>query len=248
MSKLITCCLFLSLCLPAKPTFSGTWQVIPIRLDFDQRSRSGVITVTNDSDDRISFSIDAQEWTQDGDGKDQYSETKDLLFFPKSLSIGPHEERIIRAGVKIPAVSKEKTYRLFIKQELPPEERSGTTVAIAIRFGVPIFSKPVVEEVKGVITETLIRQGAMSLGLKNTGNVHFRVSKIQISGMDAKGSQVFSRTLDGGYMLAGSERTFAAVIPEDICPDLQDVDIQITSDRIHINGKVDVDKGMCLAP
>jgi fimbrial chaperone protein len=240
--------LLLSLCLPDQPAFSGTWQVIPIRLDFDQRSRSGVITVINDSDDRISFSIDAQEWTQGDDGKDQYSETKDLLFFPKSLSIGPHEERVIRAGVKIPAISKEKTYRLFIKQETSPEERSGTTVAIAIRFGVPIFSKPMAEEVKGDVIEPLLQQGTLSFGLKNTGNVHFRVAKIQLSGMDASGSEVFSQELNGGYLLAGIERSFATVIPKDLCPDLHNIDIQIISDRIHLNGTIDVDKAKCLAP
>jgi len=248
LCKLLICTLLLSISLPDEPAHSGTWRVIPIRLEFDQRSRSGVVTITNDSDEKISFSIEAREWVQNEEGKDQYTETLDLLFFPKVLSIDPHAERIIRAGIKSPAVKKEKTYRLFIKQEVPPEERSGTTVAIAIRFGVPIFSKPLVEEVKGAIAQAIIQQGALKVDLHNTGNVHFRVAKIKLSGKNASGAQVFSQELDGGYLLAGTERIFGTVLSEEVCTELRDIDIQVTSDRIHFNGKIDVDKAMCLTP
>jgi len=248
LCKLVVCGLLLSISLPDEPAYSGTWRVIPIRPEFDQQSRSGVVTITNDSDEKISFSIDAREWTQTEEGKDQYTETLDLLFFPKVLSIDPHAERVIRVGIKSPAVKKEKSYRLFIKQEVPPEERSGTTVAIAIRFGVPIFSKPLVEEVKGAIAQTMIQQGALKIDLKNTGNVHFRVAKIHLSGKNASGAQVFSQELDGGYLLAGTEHIFGTVLPEEVCTELRDIDIQVTSDRIHFSGKIDVDKAMCLTP
>lgn len=248
LCRLAACGLLLAIGLPTAHADSGTWQVIPIRLDFDQRARSGVVTIVNNSDDRISFSIDGREWRQDADGKDQYTETGDLLFFPQALTIGPREQRVIRAGIKVPAVSQEKTYRLFIKQEIPPEQRAGTTVAIAIRFGVPIFAKPVVEQVAGSLSEALLEEGAIKLGLRNTGNVHFRVAKIQISGTDRQGAEVFSRQLDGAYLLAGSARTFMTAVPEEVCPQLEEVDIQVTSERIHLGGKIHVDKARCLAP
>jgi fimbrial chaperone protein len=117
LSKICFWGLLLSLVLPDTAAHSGSWRVIPIRLDFDQRSRSGIVTINNDSDERISFTIEAREWTQNQDGKDQYTETLDILYFPKVLSIEPHTERVIRAGIKTPAVKKEKTYRLFIKQD-----------------------------------------------------------------------------------------------------------------------------------
>jgi len=248
LSKLIACWLLLAVSLPDQPAHSGSWRVIPIRLEFDQKSRTGVITVTNDSDEKINFSIVVREWTQNEEGKDQYTESSDLLFFPKVLSIDPHAERVIRAGIKSPAIKNEKTYRLFIKQEVPPEERSGTTVAIAIRFGVPIFSKPLVEEIKGAIVQTMIQKGALKIDLKNTGNAHFRVAKIQLSGKNGSGEQVFSQDLDGGYLLAGTARSFGADIPEDICTELRDIDIQVNSDRIHLSGKIDVDRTMCITP
>jgi len=52
----------------------------------------------------------AFEWTQDSEGKDKYTETQDILFFPKIMVSEKKEERILRAGIRMPAVTKEKTY------------------------------------------------------------------------------------------------------------------------------------------
>jgi hypothetical protein len=88
----------------------------------------------------------------------------------------------------------------------------------------------------------------MEIDLQNTGNVHFRVAKIKLSGMNDNGEQVFSQDLDGGYLLAGTKRIFGTALPEDICAELQNIDIQVTSDRIHLSGNIDVDRAMCLTP
>lgn len=67
-----------------RPVYSGSWRVIPIRIDMDQRSRSGVVTIVNDSEEAIRFSVEAREWTQDQAGKDLYLETSDILFSPRN--------------------------------------------------------------------------------------------------------------------------------------------------------------------
>jgi fimbrial chaperone protein len=245
--RLLLCFLLIVSSLPVLSAHSG-WRVVPIRLEFDQRARSGVITVANDDDDKISFSIVAREWTQDEQGKDQYTETSDIMFFPKSLHIDPHSERVIRAGIKFPALNTEKTYRLFIKQEIPPEERTVTNVAIAIRFGVPLFSKPLEERVNGEILRAEIKSGAIELDLKNHGNAHILAREILLSGKDASGTEILSQKETGGYLLAGSARTFSWPLAEDSCQDIKSLDIQVTSNSTQLNRKIDVDKAMCLTP
>lgn len=240
------CILCLALLL-AGPAYSS-WRVIPIRLDLDQRTRSGVITITNDSEKKITFSVQAREWTQDEEGRDVYSETSDILFFPKVLTLAPNSERIIRAGIKVPALDREKTYRLFIKQETSPRKDEDTAVAIAIRFGLPIFSKPLKEEVDGEILKASFREGALDIDIRNRGNTHFRVNTLRVTGKDASGEAVLSKELNGGYLLAGSERTFTAAVPEDLCSRLAALDIEVISERIHLDRGFDVEKGMCPAP
>lgn len=230
------------------PAHCGTWRVIPIRLEFNQRTRSGVVTITNDSDDPISFNVEAREWTQDPEGKDVYSETSDILFFPKSLTIDPHSQKIIRAGIKVPALDREKTYRLFIKQEAPPQERSTTTVAIAIRFGLPIFAKPLTEEIRGEVVEASIREGRLTVEIKNSGNAHFRVNSLQLEGKDANGAAVLSQAVNGAYLLAGSERAFTALLPGDQCNQMDRMTVEVLSDRIQLSEELKVDQTMCSAP
>jgi len=242
------CLLMLAAITPTVQVISGTWRVIPIRLEFDQRARSGVISVINDSDDKISFSITASEWTQDKNGKDQYTNTSDLMFFPKALHIDPHSERVIRAGTKFPALKTEKTYRLFIKQELPPEQRSGTNVAIAIRFGVPIFSKPIEEHINGEITQATITAGVLKLSLKNHGNTHILARTLRLSGQNAAGTETLTQEQTGGYLLAGSERSFDVTIPAESCADLSSLDIQVISNIPQLNETIAVDRAMCLSP
>lgn len=111
----LICCLLI---LPAS-AFSGQWQVLPIRLDLDQATRSGVLSITNQGKAPLTVDVAASRWLQDATGKDYYEKTDDLIFFPKTLTIAPGKERVIRTGIKVPAVKDENTYRLFI------EERPG---------------------------------------------------------------------------------------------------------------------------
>lgn len=228
---------------------TAAWQVIPVRLEFDQRTRSGIITLKNDNDEPMSFSVDARQWIQNAEGKDIYIETKDILFFPKQLTIDPHQERVIRAGIKIPAIGAEKTYRLFIKQEASPQQKqTGSQVAIAIRFGVPIFVVPVSENIQGKITDVNIKNGTLNFVVNNQGNVHFRVNAIQLTGKKAEDEEIFSQDLAGAYFLAGTEKSFSMDISEDFCAKVDFIKIDVISDRIQLNERINVDEAMCFAP
>jgi fimbrial chaperone protein len=226
----------------------NSWRVIPIRLDMDQRTRSGVVTIVNDSEAPMSFSVEPLEWTQDEQGNDLYTETKDILSFPKSLTVEPRSERIVRTGIKVPAVDTEKTYRLFIKQESDPQHRSATAVAIVIRFGVPIFSKPLNETVSGEITKNVINNGTIAIGIKNNGNVHFRVQSLKLEGLNLDGASIWSQEIPGTYFLTGTEREFSLDIPEQICSHLNSLNVEVTSDRVQLSRQINVDKSMCLTP
>lgn len=245
--KFIISTLLLSAFLFTGAVYAAGWRVIPIRLDLDQRASSGVITLTNDSDQAITFSVEAKEWTQDEQGKDHYSPTTDLVFFPKVLSINPQQERVIRAGLKVPPVKQEKTYRLFIKEEPPTRETAGAAVSIAVRFGVPIFAKPPREDIRGEITRTVLDQGKLLIAVRNTGNVHFRIDTTHVMGKNAAGEGIFSQDLKGWYLLTGAGQTFSLEIPEKICRQLKTVDVQAIGDKVQFNGKIDVNPAMCPA-
>jgi len=225
---------------------SGEFRVTPIRLEFDRASKSGVITVVNEGGDKLSVQMKAFEWTQDAEGKDIYIETNDIIFFPRVMALEKKEERIIRAGIRIPAVAKEKTYRLFIEEIPAPKKAEGANIAITIRFGVPIFAKPIKAEVKGRIEKIELSNGILNVGLVNQGNAHFIINSIEIKGKNDKNESIFSKELSGWYLLSGASRGHTTSMSEEVCRDLSRIEVEVKTNRFNLNGKLDVDQAMCL--
>jgi fimbrial chaperone protein len=162
------------------------------------------------------------------------------------MSLEKKEEKILRAGIRIPATIKEKTYRLFIEEIPEPKKAEGVNVAIAIRFGVPIFVKPLKEEMKGEIEKIELSKGVLSALLRNQGNTHFIIHTINIRGKKASGEEIFSKELSGWYLLSDVSRLYTTPIPQEICKDLSKLDIGVKTDRFDLNGNLDVNQAMCI--
>ncbi len=227
-------------------SLAGEWRVTPIRLDLGREARSGVITVINEMDGRLQVQMKAFEWTQDEEGKDKYAETNDILFFPRMLLFEKNEERIIRAGIRMPPATREKTYRLFIEEIPEPRKTEGANVAIAIRFGVPIFVKPLKEEVKGEIEKVGMSGGTLAARVKNTGNRHFIILSVVVKGKNGRNEEIFSKELSGWYLLAGASRLYSTAVPRDTCPNLAQLDVEVKTDTITLHGSLVAEKSMCI--
>lgn len=236
--------LFLLLLAPSAAR-SGEWRVSPIRLELGRDAKSGVITVYNEAEEPLQVQMKAFEWTQDAEGKDQYAETGDLLFFPRIMAFGKKEDRILRVGIRVPPAKKEKTYRLFIEEIPGPRKSEGVNVAIAIRFGVPVFVKPLKEELKGEIGKPGMAKGLLSIPVRNAGNAHFAIQSIVVTGENAKGEKVFSRDISGWYLLEGASRLYTTEVPKDVCGELARITAEVKAEKFSLTGQLSPDKTMC---
>lgn len=225
--------------------FAGEWRVTPIRLDLGRDAKSGAITVINEGEKNLHVQMKAFEWSQDMEGKDQYTETEEILFFPKMMVVEKKEERILRVGIKIPAAAKEKTYRLFIEETPEPKKGEGAQVAIAVRFGIPVFVKPVAVEAKGDIEKIEISKGVVNTLVKNSGNRHFIINSIILKGTNIKGEETYSKEISGWYLLSGTSRLYTAQFPQEACNNTAKLDIEVRTSEFVLNGKLDVDRLMC---
>lgn len=244
-SPLLLLLLLFVLLLPQSVT-AGSWRVIPILLDFDQKTRSGVITLLNDGENKISLQIKSYVWSQDSAGKDQYQEDAELIFFPRLLTIEPGKSSVLRVGLQIPATGVEKTYRLFI-EEIPEARKAdqGATIAIALRFGVPIYAAPLKSEPRGEFTEAVLEKGKVSTVIKNTGNVHFRIQTVQLVGKDASGVEVLRQKLDGWYLLSGVSRPYVFTLQAEECRKAATLELLADTDREDIAAGIKVDPQSC---
>lgn len=229
------------------PAVAGEYRVSPIRLFLDQDTKTGVISITNESEGPIQLQVRSFEWSQNALGKDEYTETKDIIFFPRFMDLKKGDKRVLRVGVKQSDKTTEKTYRLFIEEiSKPKKEKKGTGVDIAIRFGVPVFIAPVKEEHKGTIDGITIEKGKLSANITNTGNSHFMIQAVLVKGFDANGIETFTQELSGWYLLAGAKRTYAIPISQETCRDTTRYQVEVQSKQTTFSEKMDAITTLCL--
>lgn len=223
--------------------FAG-FGVSPIRIDLDRVTRTGSITVSNDdSASPLRVQADAVAWTQDADGNDHLEATGELTFLPRIMTIAPNDRQLVRVGIRIPATSQEKAFRLFI-EELPEPRKpgeSGASIAVRVRFGIPVFVKPLKEEIKGEIDRAEISRSTVQIRLRNQGNVHLAVKSVEVKGADG-----FSRQVSGWYLLSGAARTQAIEIPVETCRKLKALDVVVKTDQqLQFKRRLEFDQAAC---
>jgi fimbrial chaperone protein len=236
-----------TVCIAASLAMAGEFSVTPITLIFEGDIKTGVITIKNDADKNLDVQMKAFEWTEDEKGQEQYTETSDIIFFPKMMTIEKKQERVLRTGIKGPLGAKEKTYRLFI-QEIPEpkHEDQAALVQVAIRFGVPIFVKPLKEEIRGKIDKMMLGEGQLQTVIRNIGNSHFIIQTITIKGSDRDGKETFSKELSGWYLLAGAVRPYSTPITQEVCRDTARFNVEVKTSEFVLDDRLDVDKTFCL--
>jgi len=245
LSNLLTIALVFGLALLVSDALAGEWRVSPTRIDLSRNSKSSIVTVENVSEEIITLTTQVMGWTQDDDGKDKFLESDDLVVFPKVLLIKPGQSRVIRTGVKVPAIKQEKSYRLFIKEQPSEAEAKNGTISVVMQFAIPIFSKPLQEEFAGTFEKIDFNNSSLDILLRNTGNIFFRINDVKFSGKDVTGEETFQQELKGWYLLAGSARNFSIDLPSDVCATIQNLDVVVNTDHGPLTKQIELNQGMC---
>lgn len=239
-------CVFLAValtCLSGVYCSAGAtdFSVSPIRAELKPGAMSETITISNESTARLRVTVKLMEWTQDASGKDLYSDSGDLVYFPRQMDVAPGAKRLVRVGAKTPASSAERAYRLFI-EEVPDATPSGVPAAVTFyfRFGVPIFLPPPLPRAQPDVMEPVLEKGKLSLIVRNTGNQHFRLNKLTVTG-----GAGYTQEIAGWYSLPGTSRTYAADIPAEACRSAGALAIKLEGEGISIDRRLDVDPARC---
>ncbi|MEJ2792924.1 fimbria/pilus periplasmic chaperone [Iodobacter sp. LRB] len=186
------------------PVFAAQFSVSPVRLDFTAKDKTSSITIANVGDTPLRVALDAKRWEQDAVGEDIYSETSDLLFFPKQAEIAPHSQRVVRIGLRVPRAADELAYRLYVNEQPPLKSEAGSSqLSMVLSFGVPVFVQPAVLNKAAAMENIKLQKGDLSFTLKNTGNATLRLSSLKSETLKLD-QQEFS----AWYLLAGTEREY----------------------------------------
>lgn len=184
---------------------SGSFAVTPIRLELSPTVRTGAITVVNSDQVPLGFQIKLLRWTQDPRGEDVYEDSKALTFFPRLMTLEPDTRRVIRIGTQAPAGDTEAAYRLAIDElPAPRQPGSGATVAVQVRFAVPIFIAPRQPRISTEVLDLAVRGGELRFRLVNRGNQHVKIDDLLLF----RGERQLASG-QGWYVLPGAQRGFA---------------------------------------
>jgi fimbrial chaperone protein len=201
------------------------------------------ISVINHAAEPLRVGVRLMEWSQDEQGNDTYKDTGELVYFPRQMDVGPDSRRIVRVGAKAPAATTERSYRLFIEEQpaaTPPGGRAQ--ISLALRFGLPVFLPPAVPRVQIETGDPVLQAGRLSIALKNAGNQHVRVNTLRVASDTG-----FTQEAQGWYALAGVQRTFALVLPQEACRAAKVLSVSLLLDgsATPIDRKLPVDPASC---
>jgi fimbrial chaperone protein len=205
----------------------GTFHVNPIRIFLSAQSTTALLTVRNDSAEKVRFQVGVFEWDETPQGEMLLNPTDDLIFYPNLLAIDPGEERNIRVGSNKSIVASEKSYRIFV-EELPPVEKSEHSgIRILTKMGIPVFIQPAKQSVQGQVVDVKISETEFSFEIRNAGNVHFFPRNISVQGRGPQGETILASQLRPWYILPGGVRKYSVEIRQGDCHKLQSLMVEV---------------------
>ena len=230
-------CFFFLPALAAGYTFS----VSPIRVFFEPNQKTTLVTIGNDDETPLKLQIKLVSWTQSADGKDIYKDSDELIYYPKLMTLGPKESRVVRLGIKTPTQEREVTYRLQI-EDIPGDVpvNQGAAVNFKYRFSIPIFLPPRAPNRLVEIESVAVKAGKVSLTIANRGNQHVRFDKIT-----AKTATGFSKDAEVWYVLPGSSRVFQLELPREECTRAGSIEVTAINEFSTLTNSVAVKAGDC---
>jgi fimbrial chaperone protein len=227
--------------------FAASFDIKPVRIDLNDKVRLEKLVIKNVSDADFPIQVRVYEWNQNEKGEDLYSETQDIVVFPKIMTIKVGEERFIRLGANVMPGAKEKTYRVYV-EEMASEtaEQKGSTIRLFMKVGIPIFINPPNKiEDKAELESISMNQGKILMKVKNAGNAHFIVTSIDVHGLNAEGQETFNRSIAGWYILSGMGKSYEMEIPTGVCDGIHSYNIEIKTSKATVKSHLPVNPSMC---
>lgn len=222
------------------PAMAGEFAVSPIRAELKPDALTETLTVTNYADAPLRVSAKLMAWTQDGAGADVYTDSADLVYFPRQLDIPPQGRRLIRLGTRTAAPPTERSYRLFIEEEPAPGAAAGAQVSFYFRFGVPVFLPPTSGRTVPEVTGIELAGGKAVVSVRNAGNQHFRLLKVALASPSG-----YAREASGWYSLAGATRTYSFDLPLPDCQKSGQLRFTAEGDDVRLDKTFDVEPAAC---
>ncbi|HVP17422.1 MAG TPA: fimbria/pilus periplasmic chaperone [Spirochaetia bacterium] len=225
--------------------FGASLKFVPMSILLDSEPRRAALTIINSGEEKVTLQLQMMKWSQDEQGRDVYEPTKDIVFYPRIVTIPAGKQGTIRVGLdQSGPLSMEKSYRLFA-QELPVRKPGEKVIRMTLRVGIPVFITPKDPRPLLSYANAGVVDGKLQVTFRNGGNAHSMIQKISVAGLDETGKEVFVKEFGGWYVLPGISRAFPVEVARDECQSAKILEIQGTAGDATVKGQFNVDATQC---
>lgn len=201
----------------AAPAAQGV-ELNPTTISIGAGSTAGAVAITNNSTAPLNLRVSAFAWTNAADGEMQLAGTDDLIVFPTTLVVEPHETRRVRVGARKPEVTaKERAFRIVLEEAAVSRETASAGLAMRMRFNLPVFLEPKDRRAAVSVLPPVLDAMSVRVTLQNVGVRHVTPRSIEVTGRDAAGRTAWSYSLPPWYLLAGESRAMTKSLTPDEC-------------------------------
>ena len=220
-------------------------EVTPVLVELTRAEPRSMLVVKNLGDGPTRYELTVSAWDQAPDGQMRLAPAPEIIVYPPLLEVAAKDERKIRISTTAAFGSKEKSYRMFIR-ELPPPETPAEkgTVRFLTKVGIPVFLLPARLDLRAEITAAA-HAGRIAITLRNTGNTRLSPGKLKIELLGADGKPVSFAEADVWYVLAGGERVLDVKLPAEGCARARYVDVTAAVGDGSVRARVETPGGVC---
>jgi fimbrial chaperone protein len=226
--------------------------VAPVKLKLFPEQKSTVLKLINRDAQTTKVQVYVRAWSQDETGSDIHQETSELIVYPKILTIEGHQERSLRVGFqgKWPPQT-EQAYRIYVEELRIKDSRESqgvsTGITMLLHMSIPAFVMPnqTVFPPQFEIEHIEKRDAVLKVGVRNTGDYHFKVSNLEVNWLDKNGSKLSSQSTQGWYVLPHQRVFFDIPLEKAACLATQAAQINVSVNEQLQTKQVQLPSGHC---
>ena len=163
-------------------TWANQIRISPLFVSLSAEQRSAAINLRNEGRTAVSVQVRIFAWQQDADAGMLLDTTQDLALSPAMVTLAPGATQLVRVQTRIPAVQKERHYRILIDQLPDAASASRDRVRVLTRYSLPVFVEPRVVGLPELSAKLVSCQtdGSLQLRVSNTGARRARLADWQL--------------------------------------------------------------------
>lgn len=174
-------------------------KVFPVRVVLTPADPVQTMTIENAADVPSRVQLRIYEWRQ-AEGKDVFTETREVLVNPLLFEVGPQGRQIARFGLRTAPGKTEKSYRVFLEEVPGSRPARPGEVQTLLRISIPIFVPADKAEGKLVWRVSPAEGGQVAVDVRNDGDAHVQINGLRLT---RRGQEIVQKNLSV-YVLPGA--------------------------------------------